>query len=197
MPQNPQARKLPRDVFRMPAPMNIIGRSSSITNAFANSIIPIVEPSEDEVREVLEILGMAEEDVRCCYCGDKSTEWDHFRPLIVNKKPTGYISEIANLVPSCGKCNQSKGNKNWRTWIESKAPLSPATKGTRDLHLRIQRLEVFEKWRQPVVIRFEEILEEETWTAHGENEKAVLKAMRQAQVHADKIRSQVIKHLDG
>ena len=42
---------------------------------------------------------------------------DHLRPLVKDKEPTGYISEIHNLVPSCGKCNQSKGNKEWKAWM--------------------------------------------------------------------------------
>jgi 5-methylcytosine-specific restriction endonuclease McrA len=102
-------------LFRMPTPMKITGRSSSITNAFINSIIPVVQPSAEQVKEAMEILGMTPETYQCAYCGDKASEWDHLRPLVKDKKPTGYISEIHNLVPSCGKCNQSKGNKEWKS----------------------------------------------------------------------------------
>ncbi len=102
--------------FKMPKPVKISGRSSSITNSFVNAIIPVIVPTEPEVAKALEILGMGDRPV-CSYCGDPFTEWDHLRPLIVDKKPTGYISEIHNLVPACGKCNQSKGNKHWRTWM--------------------------------------------------------------------------------
>ena len=110
--------------FAMPKPVRITGRSSSITNSFVNGVIPVVVPSEAEVREALEILGMLER-VTCSYCGDTSTEWDHLRPLVDKQRPTGYISEIHNLVPACGKCNQSKGNKHWLTWMRSTARLSP------------------------------------------------------------------------
>ncbi|MCY2924087.1 MAG: HNH endonuclease, partial [Planctomycetota bacterium] len=79
-----------------------------------NSIIPVIPPSQEEVLAALGILGIDPEDLRCAYCGDRASEWDHLRPLVVNRRPTGFISEIANLVPSCGKCNQSKGNQNWR-----------------------------------------------------------------------------------
>jgi len=96
----------------MPTPMKITGRSSSITNAFINSIIPVVLPSAEEVKQALEILGMTAETFQCAYCGSIASEWDHLRPLVKGKKPTGYISEIHNLVPSCGKCNQSKVIKN-------------------------------------------------------------------------------------
>jgi hypothetical protein len=33
-------------LFRMPRPVKITGRSSSITNSFINSIIPVIPPSE-------------------------------------------------------------------------------------------------------------------------------------------------------
>ena len=103
-------------LFKMPKPMKITGRSSSIKNAFINSIIPSVNPTEEQVKEALSILGMLD-NYQCCYYDAAATEWDHLRPLVDKKKPTGYISEIHNLVPSCGKCNQSKGNKNWREWM--------------------------------------------------------------------------------
>ena len=113
------------DLFRMPTPTKITGRSSTITNSFVNSIIPVINPTEEQVSEALQILGMEHDSLCCAYCGASSTEWDHLRPLVKDKKPTGYISEIHNLVPACGKCNQSKGNKPWRQWMFSKAKHSP------------------------------------------------------------------------
>ena len=95
-------------LFRMPTPMKITGRPSSITNAFINSIIPVISPTTDEeVKNALDILDMTPELFQCAYCGGTASEWDHLRPLVKDKKPTGFISEIHNLVPSCGKCNQS------------------------------------------------------------------------------------------
>ena len=115
-----------KDVFNRPNPVTIMGRSSSITNSFVNGIIPVIEPSDEEIKEALKILEQNEDDVRCVYCGDKKTEWDHLHPLIKNKEHTGYITEIANLVPACGKCNQSKGNSNWKKWMLSDAEKSSA-----------------------------------------------------------------------
>ncbi len=54
-----------------------MGRTSSITNAFVNGIIPVIEPSEEEVDDVLNTLGMNRETICCAYCGDQYTEWDH------------------------------------------------------------------------------------------------------------------------
>jgi len=72
-------------VFKMPVPMKITGRSSSITNAFVNSIIPIMHPSENDIKDSLKLLGMTVETIECIYCGSKYTEWDHLRPLVLNK----------------------------------------------------------------------------------------------------------------
>src|SRR5438105_14320295 len=98
-------------------------------------------------------------DVRCAFCGDKSTEWDHLRPLVLDRRPTGYVSEIANLVPACGKCNQSKGNSPWRKWIRSTtAKHSPTARSKPDLAERIARLEKYEEWRPPTKIDIEAII---------------------------------------
>src|SRR5712691_11638586 len=124
-PENGLRRKLLLAAFQMPAMATMVSRKSSITNAFVNTLIPQITPTPEEIEEALTILGIDIADVRCAYCGDKMTEWDHLRPLVLKQRPTGYISEIANLVPACGKCNQSKGNKAWRVWMLSKAKLSP------------------------------------------------------------------------
>lgn len=67
-------------------------------------------------------------------------------PLVLKSRPTGYISEIANFVPACGKCNQSKGNKPWRQWMLSETGRhSPTVRRIANLAVRIARLEQFEQ----------------------------------------------------
>ncbi len=178
----------------MPTPMTITGRSSSITNAFVNALIPVVFPTEAEVTEALAVLGMSSDDVRCAYCGDPYSEWDHLRSLVIDQKPTGYISELANLVPSCGKCNQSKGKKPWRQWILSKAPRCPSTRGITDLDIRISRLESYEKWRKPLKMDFEAIVGRELWTQHWQNWKETLQQMRKSQEYADTLKQEILRH---
>lgn len=167
--------------------MKITGRTSSITNAFVNSIIPVVEPTETEIRKSLRILGMSSENIECAYCGAVCSEWDHLRPLVADKKPTGYISEIRNLVPACGKCNQSKGNKNWRAWMKSTAKLSPASKKVPDLQARIDRLEKYESWGATKV-NIAEIVGKEDWSKHWENHESLTEMMRKCQEHSEILR---------
>jgi hypothetical protein len=178
---------------QLPSPTSVTGRSSSITNAFINAIIPVVEPTEEEELEALRILQIDPQDIRCAYCGDKATEWDHLRPIVSNQEPTGYVTEIANLVPSCGKCNQSKGKSHWRTWMEGSARLSPASRNIRDLAIRVERLGRYEAWRQPRQIDFAKIVGPEMWQRHRKNWRDVLDLLKSSQELASEIRTIVSK----
>jgi hypothetical protein len=189
---NPTHRKKSvLDAFQMPNPMSITGRTSTITNSFVSSIIPSRFPSESEVKEALDILGLDSDDLRCAYCGGPSTEWDHLRPLVRGKMPTGYISEIANLVPACGKSNQSKGKQEWEAWMRSAAPKSPASRMVPDLETRIQRLKKFEKWKDVSLINFEAIVGSELWEKHWRNNEQMHELMRECQALADLIRKKI------
>ncbi|MDD6564522.1 MAG: HNH endonuclease [Clostridiales bacterium] len=176
------------DVFKMPKVTKIMNRTSSITNSFVNGIIPCITPTEEEIKNVLDILCMEKDNVKCSYCGDTFTEWDHFRPLVRDKRPTGYISEINNLVPACSKCNQSKGNKHWKDWILSDAQLSPKTRNIPDLDKRIEKLESFEKQTHPIKIDFERIVGSELWKKHWDNCAQLHNYMRECQIVSEQIR---------
>jgi len=175
--------------FAMPKPVRITGRTSSITNSFVNGIIPVIWPSEAQIDQALRVLGM--DEVACAYCGGDASEWDHFRPLVVNKEPTGYVSEIHNLVPACGKCNQSKGNREWREWLFSSARLSPRTRGVEGLEERAARLEDFERWGSPTRVDFEALVGAELWEQHWRNHAAIVALMREAEQTADAIRTRI------
>lgn len=186
-------RKLLAVAFQMPSAQTMVSRKSSITNAFVNAVIPAVPPTHDEVEEVLKTLGMEPSDVRCAYCGDKATEWDHLRPLVVKRRPTGFITEIANLVPACGKCNQSKGNKPWRDWMLSRAKLSPTGRGVANVADRVARLEAYERWRSPIKVDFESIVGRETWEHYWSLCEAVIDELRRNQQVADSIRARIVE----
>jgi hypothetical protein len=164
-----------------------------MTNAFFSAIIPVIKPTEVEELEALRILRINPNNIRCIYCGDKATEWDHLRAIISDQKPTGYITEIANLVPSCGKCNQSKGKSNWRTWMESNAKLSPKTRGIQDIKDRISRLQNYEAWRQPRKIDFATIVGSEKWQQHTQNWRSVLDLLKKSQDLANEIRDTIVR----
>lgn len=179
------------NVFSMPKPVNITGRTSSITNSFVNGIIPSISPTEQELRKCLEILHLDPKELRCAYCGERYTELDHLRPIVSRKKPTGYITNIYNLVPACGKCNQSKGNKNWKDWMLSDAPLSPKTRGVKDIAEKISRLEEFEKWKEIEPIDFESLVGKELWSKHWDNCDKLHLMMKEAQEVAIQVKRKI------
>jgi len=182
--------------FSMPRPVRISGRTSSITNAFVNGVIPCRRPTEHEVAEALRILELSADDLRCAYCGDRSTEWDHLRPLIAARRPTGYMSEIANLVPACGKCNQSKSGAEWRTWMLGPARLSPATRGIPDLDARVARLEQFASWKEATKFDFEAAVGKELWSRHWANWEKLYALMHECEETAAEIRAAVDRSLE-
>jgi hypothetical protein len=192
---NSVRNKILATAFQMPSVQTMVSRKSSITNAFVMSLVPVFPPTVDEIEHALSILGMDPSDVRCAYCGNKSTEWDHLRPLVVKHRPTGFVSEIANLVPSCGKCNQSKGNKYWRDWILGGKGLSPSARGVPDLAERVARLDAYESWRSPTIVDFETILGSDRWNQYWLLWENVNNELRKCQEVADAIRTQVINSL--
>ena len=184
-------------VFKMPKPVSIAGRSSTITNSFVNSIIPIVVPSDHEVAEALEVLGMDAATICCAYCGDIYTEWDHFRPIVKDKGPTGYISEIQNLVPACGKCNQSKGNKQWDVWIFGDAKLSPKSRHILNIDIKVKNLKAYEAWRSPTKLDFATVVGADLWNRHQDNWDNVLNTMKEAQMLVAELKNKIEQHLEG
>jgi hypothetical protein len=174
--------------FDLPTIAKITGRKSTITGMFFAALTPVIAPTDAEVRQALRVLGMEEGAVVCAYCGDKKSEWDHLRPITVKRRPTGYVSEIANLVPCCGKCNQSKGNKPWLEWMRSSARHSPTTRRVSDLTLRIRRLKAYERWREPICVDYEDVLGADVWCKHLAHLERVLACMVKAEKHAVRCR---------
>ncbi len=176
--------------FKMPrASLTKLTRLESVlNNAFACAVLPADTPSDAELRETLQTLGMDPTSVRCVYCGDAWTEWDHFRPIIEKGKPTGYFSHIGNLAPCCGPCNQSKGGKNWRKWITSKARLSPQSRKIANLDLNIARLDTFELWSKALRIDVRSSGSKEHWRRYDDNLHRLKELIRESAVIADELK---------
>jgi hypothetical protein len=175
----------------------MMSRKTSITNAFVSAIIPIVPPTAEEIAEALEVLGMTVETVTCIYCGDKCNAWDHLRPLVVGRRPTGYISEIANLVPACQPCNSSKGNSQWRKWMIGTAPRSPTTRGVAEMRARIDKLEAYERWRRPTHVDFAAILGREAYEEYWQELDRIIGEMERSQTLANRHRAVILAARGG
>lgn len=184
-----------REVYQPPGGESIGARASAMRSAFVRALIPNIPPSDLELDEAFSLLKLDADDLRCVYCGDRATEWDHFYPVMRNGQPTGYLTRIQNLVPACGKCNQSKGNRDWRNWITSAAPLSPATRGVKKLHQRIKRLQAFEAWGAEATVDFEAVLGSDAMKQHNGYLKQILTLMSEAEAHSKALRSELLAEL--
>lgn len=169
----PRCRKL----MKYRRPLKITQRTTSITNSFVQAVIPWVQPSAEERREALSALGMSDDDLRCAYCSGSPSDWDHLRPLVRDKRPTGYISDYRNLVPSCGRCNQSKGASEWRSWLHGNAPGSPRRRGIIDVSREAEALERFEVWGSVVPLDIEALVPASLWNEHWVNHETVVAAL--------------------
>lgn len=169
-------------------PLKITSRTSSITNSFVQAIIPSVPSSQEELAEILAILGMTSRALSCIYCGAPATDWDHLRPLVRNRRPTGFIDDARNRVPSCNRCNQSKSGADWRMWIQGNAAGSPKRRGVPDIEKRIQKLEAFERWGDVSPLRLADLAGPAAWEAHWQNLDIIVEKMRESQRHAEHLR---------
>ena len=181
--------------MKFPKPLKITSRTSTITNAFVQAVIPFAQPSHDELVLSLSHLGMEPNNITCCYCGDKATDWDHLRPLVKNKKPTGYISDFKNLVPCCAPCNQSKSGAYWKDWITGSAKKSPKSRNVVGLDDRIRKLEQFEEWGKVTPLTVNELADEKVFNDYWKTLEEVKFQMDAAQKQATIIRKQIVSRL--
>lgn len=101
--------------FKYPAADQISGRTSTICRSMACTLLCREACSPDQEKEWMKFFP----EKTCAYCGKKATHLDHLYAFIVDRMPTGYGTEPANLVPCCTECNQPKGNMHWEDFMRS------------------------------------------------------------------------------
>lgn len=184
--------------LNLPKAMKITGRTSSITNAFVNGIIPKIKPTADEIEEALNILQMSKDDVKCAYCGNDANQWDHFEPIVDKQRPRGYITEIYNLIPCCSTCNSSKSGSNWFTWITGTSKKSPKGRGISDIDSKINIIKQYEDWCDTMrkVIDIKKIVGSKDWDIHWKNHDQIIELMKKMQKHSDKLKNKISNSMD-
>jgi hypothetical protein len=118
---------------------------------------------------------------------------ESFAALVRDKRPTGYIHQIRNLVPSCNVCNQSKQHRPWRDWMLGDAPGSPRTRGVADLMDRIARLECFEQWGKVAPLPIRDWVDGEQWEAYWRILQSLEQRLNEAQGCAANVNKALIE----
>ncbi len=181
----------------IPSEVKITGRITTIRGAFIKAIIPEVPFTNEEVKQWSNKLMIDTTNPRCSYCGGKASELDHFFAAVKDKRPTGYVTDLYNLVPSCGKCNQSKGGRYWKTWITGNAKNSPTTLNVPDLERRIEILAAYEEWIKDkiTIITVSDFEDNELFSKYFEECEELLTTFAIYQTKAEQLKKQMELHL--
>ena len=173
--------------FKLPAKANLKGRSSTISNAFAISITPYIYPSMEEIENFYEQLSIKEG--QCAYCLGDANSMVHLKPLVTDGLPTGYITDIHNLVPCCSACNSSKGKKDFSTWYLSKSNLGRLHKRGLSNECIKERYNIISKYMTHVnePLDYREILGDDLWNEYLFRRKALISSLRENQEFCDKL----------
>jgi hypothetical protein len=158
---------------------------SVVNNAFANAVLPVIEPKPDEWLAWLAIFGVtAEGDLTCSYCGKKAELLDHLNPTIIKKVQSGFFAELGNLVPACRPCNEAKRNQPWETWLKT----DPGSQGQETIEKRIAALHEFERRQTPQRLQPRTSGDPQRWAEYDHIQEEIGKLLVRAQAIADDLR---------
>ncbi|MEG1566967.1 MAG: HNH endonuclease signature motif containing protein [Anaerovoracaceae bacterium] len=183
--------------YKMPVKSDLRSRTSTISNAFTISITPYIKPSQKEIEELLVKLDI--EDGQCAYCLRTANSTDHFRPLVKDGLPNGYITDIHNLVPCCFDCNSSKGKKDWDDWYlsdKNKTRLLQLGLTEETIQHRYDILEEFALETERERIDYQSILGQEQWEEFIRRKKRLNHLLNEEQRFCDELRIKIEKHIN-
>jgi len=182
--------------FKLPTKSDLKGRTSTINNAFVIAITPRIPPKESELAGYYTDLGI--EEGKCAYCliGDGNCR-DHLKPLVDQGMPTGYITDIHNIVPCCQKCNSSKGSKSFREWyIDDKnvERLKAMGLSAETIASRYQTICCFED-KIPEPLNYEKIVGKKLWNEYVKRKNEFYAALEDNQKFCNKLKDIIDKKI--
>ena len=113
------------------------GFAFSIINRALDNCLGKRRFGKDEMREVLDFFGTAEPE--CVFCGSSAVRrWDHLVPV-----SQGGETVRGNMVPACGRCDDSKQHYSFEQWMTGDARWSPKSQGVNDIERRKDRIRAY------------------------------------------------------
>lgn len=125
------APECPRQVYRLCVdissierilnqPYKVYGRvSTTVSYGFASAVATREPFDAERVRSAMVELGQDPSDLHCVFCGAPAASWDHLMGMVKNGEFSGFGHVLGNLVPACARCNSLKGNRSWRTFVDT------------------------------------------------------------------------------
>lgn len=183
--------------YKMPTKSDLKSRTSTISNAFAISITPYIRPSEEDLKDYYKSLGIKEG--QCAYClGDGNGNGrDHLKPLVSDGMPTGYITDIHNLVPCCQRCNSSKGSKSFQEWYKSQHNIERLKQSGLSDELIDERYNIITEFENkiPSPIDYESIVGKKLWNEYKERREKLLDALIENQKFCDELSEIITEYI--
>ena len=194
MRNNNNNHKTPK--LKMPSKATLSSRKSTINNAFAHSIVPYIRPNDDEYEKYA--FKDEFEKKQCVYCGAPAQSMDHFQSIIKEKDPSGYITDIRNLVPCCAKCNSSKGSKEFSEWYglpETRDYIKAQNHFTTEtmIEQNHDRIASHFKKNPPIQYDFKSIVGQEEWEEFLNMKKELLEQIEKCQEKCKEIAEKISK----
>lgn len=181
--------------FKMPSKGDLRSRTSTISNAFVSSITPWIYPKSEEVIGIYDKFGIVEG--QCAYClqyGANSV--DHYKCLVIRSEPSGYITDIDNLVPCCQKCNSAKGSKSFEDWYDddrTKARLNEL--GMTDAQIKERRDIIVNAMKDIKRYDYRQIVGEEKWNEFIERRKKLNALLKENQSFCDELSKEITEYV--
>lgn len=183
--------------FKMPARTTIKGRVTTIRNSAFNGILPVEKPDKEDIAFIEEKIGTdkSKSAFLCGYCGKSiSSQKDHINPLIIDGKPSGYIHEISNLIPSCESCNSIKSNDTLEQFFDN--PKFTCKLSESELIDRKRIVEEYQeyfrkKYGKLVKLNFEQIVDSDLWEEYLNKTEEILELMRSTSDMYNKIKAEL------
>ena len=107
--------------------------------------------------------------------------------LVKDSELNGYGHQLGNLVPCCGDCNSSKGNKEWRVFLRARITDLVKLK-------RVERLleTYLVKYAMEVDLKRVQIKHPVEWSRYNEIKSQIINLMEKADTLAAQLRTDEI-----
>lgn len=113
------------------------GFSFSIINRALVDCLGKRQFGKDEMAQVLAFFDTAEPE--CAFCGSSTVRrWDHLEPV-----SQGGETVLGNMVPACGRCDDSKQHRPFEQWMTGDAKWSPKSRDVKDIQRRVDRIKAY------------------------------------------------------
>jgi 5-methylcytosine-specific restriction endonuclease McrA len=162
-------------------------RATTINHAFASAISIADNYNEEKLNAALLILGQDPNGILlCAYCDKAAETWDHIKAVVVKGEFSGYGHILNNLIPCCKHCNSSKGNKDWKQYLEKEGLNTPD---------RIKRIEKYISQHNTDLLNILNIVCEDEMKELDKIKKQVIELLKQGDKQAIIIRNKAKKKL--